>query len=408
LKPLILGVVAANALLLSVFVGYHLLFLLLYPLLRWKRDPGKGSGPEGTEPPKWNRFLVVIPAHNEELMLREILESARGMDYPRDKVDVVVIADNCTDRTAEIARAEGVRCEERTDARLRGKPYALDWLFRRIDIPSYDAYVIVDADTRIGEGFLRAMNGKLNEGADVVQGYFDILNPTDSWLTRLSIFTGIIKFRLRYFCKERLGLSCPLMGNGMCFRREVIARYGWNSFSLTENWEYFANLVLDGYVPTYAEKAVVYSHAVVRLQHGETQRARWVRGRLQTSRECVPKLLRDTVKRRSVVLLDAAIELLLPSHSMLLNWNLLSILLALVLHIAVVPMPGAVAFLGALLGAQFLLFACVMPMSGAPLKTWLSLPLIPVFLAWRFFVTVKAVLGLRKQGWEKTERHLKD
>ena len=203
-----------------------------------------------------------------------------------------------------------------------------------------------------------------------------------------------------------MGLSCPLMGNGMCFSRDVISRYGWNAYSLTENWEYYANLVLDGYVPTYAEKALIYSHMVVKLAHGETQRKRWITGRIQTSSKYVPRLLAEFMKRKKAIPLDAAVEFLLPSLSMLFNWSILSLILALVLHSAgLVLSKSLIAVQAGVVAVQVLFFAAGLLMSRAPLQTWISLPLIPIILIWRLLVTAKAVLGIRrKAGWEKTKR----
>src|SRR3990172_6838864 len=400
-------ILVLNTVCISLFVMYHLSFIVLHPFLAGRLASGKKRGLNTTIPSGMRRFAIVIPAHDEESLIREALESAKAIDYPSDKVEIIVIADNCTDRTAEIVRSKGIRCEERTDDVLHGKPYALEWLFRIIDLSRYDAFVIVDADTRIDRNFLPAMNEKLDSGAEIVQGYFGIMNPEDSWLTRLSVVTGAIKFHLRYSCKTILGLSCPLMGNGMCFDRGVIARYGWNAFSLTENWEYYSKLVCDGYVPTYQGCAVIYSHAVIRLRHGEVQRKRWVRGRMQTSLKYVPKLLAMAVKRKSLVPLDAAIELLLPSHSMLLNWSLLTLFLSLGLGYAGWKFPAADLVLTVNIGIQLAIFALGLVMSQASAKTWASLPMVPIFLAWRLFVTIKAVFERRKSEWEKTNRILK-
>jgi len=386
---------------------YHVGFVVLYPFLAWRPASRRKSDLLTMKPSRMRRFAIVIPAHNEESIIGEALESAKAIEYPGDLVEIIVIADNCTDRTAAIVREAGIRCEERTDDVHRGKPYALEWLFRHIDLFRYDAFVIVDADTRIDRHFLPAMNEKLEAGAEVVQGYFGIMNPEDSWLTRLSIVTGAIKFRLRYSCKTILGFSCPLMGNGMCFGRDVISRYGWDAFSLTENWEYYSKLVCDGYVPTYQGSAVIYSHAVIRLSHGEVQRKRWVRGRIQTSLNFVPRLFAMSVKRKSFIPLDAAIELLLPSHSMLLNWSLLCLFISLGLGYAGWEFPTLELVLAVNIGIQLGIFALGLVMSRASAKTWASLPLVPIFLAWRMFVTVKALFESRKSEWEKTNRIMK-
>ena len=113
------------------------------------------------EESRYLKFAIVIPAHNEELMILKVVESAKSLNYPKDKVEINVIADNCTDHTAEIVRSAGVRCMERVDELRRGKPYALNWFFQMNDVSLYDAFVIIDADTIIERNFLRSMNEKM-------------------------------------------------------------------------------------------------------------------------------------------------------------------------------------------------------------------------------------------------------
>src|SRR5687768_5084698 len=131
------------------------------------------------------------------------------------------------------------------------------------------------------------------------------MNPDENWLTRLSILPGILKFKLHHPAKHLFGLSCPLAGNGMCFAAEVFRRYGWNAFSIAENWEYYIMLTLDGWVVTSAEDAVIYSQVARSLKTGKSQRMRWMKGRIGTLRQYGPRLLRGIFARGGTVKLDA-------------------------------------------------------------------------------------------------------
>ena len=153
-------------------------------------------------------------------------------------------------------------------------------LLKMTDISTSFGSPIIDADSTMHKDYLKSLNEKLKGGSDAIQGYFGIMNPEESWLTKLMTIPGVLKFKIRYACKDKIRLSCPLMGNGMCFSRKIIKEYGWNAFSITENWEYFIKLFLKGHLVSYAEDAIIYSHAVTKLSHGEAQRKRWFIGRL--------------------------------------------------------------------------------------------------------------------------------
>ena len=108
------------------------------------------------------------------------------------------------------------------------------------------------------------------------------MNPDENWLTRLGALPASVKFRLHFPGKRVCGLSCPLAGNGMCFSAAIMRAFGWKAFSITENWEYYVMLTLEGHVTTGAEDAVIYSQVARSLKLGETQRMRWMKGQLDT------------------------------------------------------------------------------------------------------------------------------
>ena len=134
---------------------------------------------------KNNRFMAIIPAHNESNVIKNLVESLKRQDYPKELYDIYVIADNCTDDTAKIAKDAGAIVMERNDPEHKTKGYALQWFLQKKieENAQYDAFCIFDADNIVDKNFLKSMNKKLCQGEDVVQGYRDIKNPTDSWVS---------------------------------------------------------------------------------------------------------------------------------------------------------------------------------------------------------------------------------
>lgn len=386
-----------------LFVGNFSLSLIVIYLYFWLIVSLGYTKRRETEAPGFAKFAVVVPAHNEELVIETLLRSVNALDYPQERFETIVIADNCTDRTEEIVTRAGFSCLVRIDPSRRGKPYALQWAFQQLDIEQYDAFVIVDADTAIDSQFLKNMNRALHEGAEIIQGYFGILNPDETWLTRLMVIPGVLKFRYRYRGKVRLGFSCPLMGNGMCFARRVIAEYGWDALTLTENWEYYIKSLLRGIFPTY-EEAYIFSQTASTTQQGKTQRLRWLKGRIQCVRAFLPLLLKAFAFRRDPRILDCTAELLLPSISMLCNAGIFLFLMSL---LAAILMPGMTVFL--VWAAVLLLglggyFIFGLAASHAPRDTWLALAKVPVFLVWKFFTTIVGFITIRQREWIKTRR----
>lgn len=134
---------------------------------------------------KKHKFMAIIPAHNEEVVIKNLIQSLHELDYPKELYDIYVIADNCTDKTASIAKENGAIVYERTDPEHKTKGYALNWFLDKIlkEGHDYDAFCVFDADNLVDQNFLNVMNKKLCQGETVVQGYKDIKNPTDTWIT---------------------------------------------------------------------------------------------------------------------------------------------------------------------------------------------------------------------------------
>lgn len=381
-------------LLLTFFLGYLYFWLIVSVRCTKRRE---------AEAPGFAKFAIIVPAHNEELVIEGLLQSVKRLDYPSERFETIVIADNCTDRTEEIVTEAGFICLVRTDPLRRGKPYALQWAFQQLNLPKYDAFVIVDADTAVDTQFLKILNASFHEGHEIIQGYFGILNPDETWLTRLMVIPGVLKYRYRYRGKKRLGFSCPLMGNGMCFASRVIQQYGWDALTLTENWEYYLKSVLRGIFPTY-EEAYIYSLTASTTKQGRTQRLRWLKGRIQCARRFLPLLLKAFVWNRDFRILDSTVELLLPSISMLCNAGILLFIFSLGAALSLSGMGVFLVWDAVLLPTLIAYFLFGLAASHAPRQTWLALAKVPLFLGWKFFTAVAGLLTLGERDWVKTKR----
>ena len=232
---------------------------------------------------KKHRFMAVIPAHNEEAVISNLIESLKNQDYDKDLYDIYVIADNCTDRTAEIARKTGAIVYERFDPAHKTKGYALNWFLKQKlnEEDSYDALCIFDADNIVDKNFIKNMNKKLCQGEDVVQGYRDIKNPTDSWITAGYAIFYWTMHRFYHLARYNLGLSPLLNGTGFMVRMDVLKPDGWDTQTLTEDIEFSLKRIIKGKKLGWATDAIVYDEQPVGFKQSWSQRSRWTVGHIQ-------------------------------------------------------------------------------------------------------------------------------
>ena len=269
--------------------------------------------------PSLPRFAIAIPAHNEALVLPATLSVLAKQDYPRELWDVYVVADHCTDRTAEVVRAHGALCLERETGPRGRKAYALAWLLEQIlaGEREYTAIVVLDADSQPVAGFLRALVAPLHEGNAVLQGQHVIVNPDDSHFAALAAVDMRLNNLLRNRAKSNLGLSGRLMGDAMCFTVELLRRYGWPADSLTEDREYGLFLLTQGLKTVYVPAAISYGQAAFGWGDAATQRLRWYDGMQSVRRRYALKLLGLGVRRFDAAALDMGLELVFPPFSVL-------------------------------------------------------------------------------------------
>ncbi len=241
---------------------------------------------------KDHRFMAVIPAHNEEAVVGNLIESLKNQTYNKELYDIYVIADNCTDRTAQIAREAGAIVYERFDPDKKTKGYALDWFLQqkiKEDAP-YDAFFVFDADNIVDKNFIKNMNKKLCQGEDVVQGYRDIKNPTDSWITSGYAIFYWTMHRFYHLARYNIGLSPLLNGTGFMVRFDVIKPEGWKTLTLTEDIEFSLQRIIKGKRLGWATDAIVYDEQPVGFKQSWSQRSRWTVGHIQCIKQYTQSL----------------------------------------------------------------------------------------------------------------------
>ncbi len=371
------------------------LYLLIFTLL--SRAP-----PVALRSSRRLRFDVIVPAHNEAAVIEGVIASLRKLNWPADGFRVLVVADNCTDSTAVLARAAGAEVLERHDTERRGKGYALAFAFQASQAHGWAyAVVVVDADTEVSANLLEAFAARIENGAAVIQAHYGVLNSQASWRTRLMAIAMASFHRVRSRARERLLLSCGIRGNGWCITHRLLRQVPYRAFSLTEDLEYGIDLGLAGFRVCYADEAHVAATMVSGEQAARTQRQRWEDGRLQLIRSKTLSLLRTARGPGGGVCLDLALDLLvLPLSYVAVNVALLIVLAGVALLWE--PSVEIWLWLGLGCGASLLLYVLRgWQLSGVGMRGLVDLLRAPFFVLWKVLLMLRA----HKSGeWVRTKR----
>lgn len=260
------------------------------------------------------RFALVIAAHNEELVIGHVIDSLKNQNYPDSMYDIFVVADNCNDKTAVMAKEHGAFVYERFDDNKKGKGYALEWIFEKLYgmEDKYDVIGVFDADNVVSPNFLREMNKILCKGHKVVQGYIDSKNPYDSWITCSYSIAFWLANRIFQLPRFYIGLSCGLCGTGFCIEMSVLKQIGWGATCLTEDLEFTMKLVLNGMKVAWAHDAVVYDEKPLTLKQSWNQRKRWMQGHADCAARFLGPLFAKAFREGDLGAFDCAVYLFQP------------------------------------------------------------------------------------------------
>lgn len=354
--------------------------------------PRRRSGSCGERPPF--RLAVVIPAHNEELLVARCVNSLRASAIGTG-TRIVVIAHNCSDQTVERARQAGAEVVVYDDPRARGKGFALLHGFEHVLASATDGVLVIDADSTVSQNLIQHTSNALAGGAEAVQCRYEL----DSTPTRPKTRLLALAFRgfnlIRTEGRDRLGLSAGILGNGFAVRREVLEQTPYNALSVVEDLEYHIQLLLSGKQVAFLEEGVVSACATTSASGDITQRSRWEGGRAMVARRWMIPLARRMASGRLQLL-----EPLLDLASLPLGYATLALLLGLFLPLTWLRVYSISAF--AIIGLHVLAAAWKGPGFYEDIRI---LARVPGYILWKLRIIPQLFQGSRPNtAWIRTER----
>jgi len=243
----------------------------------------RGKKKTTAEAAKNHRYAVVISARNESCVIGNLIESVKNQTYPGELVDIFVIADNCTDNTAAVARAAGATVFERTNLELVGKGYALNWFFNLLGEDEanekYEAFMVFDADNVLDTNFIAEMNKVFDRGYRVITSYRNSKNYGENWITAGYSLWFLREARYLNNARMQLKTSCAISGTGFLVSADILKQNGgWIHHLLTEDIEFTVSSILQGEKIGYCGTAVLYDEQPNKLRQSYLQRLRWAKG----------------------------------------------------------------------------------------------------------------------------------
>lgn len=373
----------------SVWTGLETIFALSSRI-------SSQSGIRGEE-----RVAILIPAHNEEIGLEKTLLDV--MPQLRSSDRLVVVADNCTDKTAEIARKQGAIVVERQDLTQQGKGYALDYGLKQLASDPPDVVIVIDADCRVEPGVIATLTETALKQNRPVQATY-LMNKPDQPTAKdsVSAFAFTMKNLVRPLGLWRVELPCLLTGTGMAFPWAAIQAVDFASGHLVEDMKLSVDLTITGYAPVYCPAARVIGTLPQQRNATQSQRTRWEHGHLQSISVYVPLLLKAAIQKANLAAIVLALELSVPPLSLLvMTWMGVS---AIAIGWGVLTGFWAAA-IGAIAAGLFLLVAVLgawakFGRKDLPLRELLA---IPFYVLWKIPVYFKFLVRPQRD-WIRTAR----
>ena len=268
---------------LSIMLIYKTVYFFIGIFFTRKFKPAK----------KNHKYAIVIAARNEEAVIGNLLDSINKQDYPSDLITTFVVADNCTDKTAEIVRNNGAICYERFDNERKTKGFALQYLFERIEEDygrmNFEGYFVFDADNLLKNDYITRMNEAFDSGEKIITSYRNTKNFDENWIASTYALHWIRSIRSNHRARSVLRLATNIQGTGFLFSNEIV-KDGWKYTSLTEDRALTADAVAQGYRISYNDAAMFYDEQPTSLRIALRQRLRWSKGHLMAFLETGPYL----------------------------------------------------------------------------------------------------------------------
>ncbi len=383
--------------LIIVFFTLYYFIIAFFGIVRKKET--KILKPEKT-------MAVIVAAHNEEQVIGHLVDNLLLLNYPRSLYDVYVVADNCKDKTAQIARDSGAIVFERFNLEQRGKGYAMEWMFAKLFNlkRKYDAVVVFDADNLVHPDFLLEMNNRLCKGEKLIQGYLDAKNPNDTWISGTFAISFWVVNHIWHLAKYNIGLSSVLGGTGMCISTDVLREFGWGATCLTEDMEFTMKLLLRGVPTTWAHDAIVYDEKPLTFMQAWKQRKRWAQGHFDVAGRYIPRLFVEGIRSRDIRILDGILHLVQP------YFLLLSTVFVICTYIySFVPFYTNILYTvlpvevwTVIAVGQYVFPMIVLAKIKAPVKSWFYLILYPLFVYSWIPITFIGFLHRNDHEWSHT------
>lgn len=382
---------------LGLLIPSGVLFIECVTALFWQ--PADVTEAEVNKHPK---LTVLVPAHNEASCIRTTLETVTPQLQPQDQL--VVVADNCNDDTAAIARAAGATVIERQDSERRGKGYALDYGLQFIEANPPDVVVLVDADCRVEPDVIRRITRRAIATGRPVQAVYLMEKPENPGpKDAVSAFAFKVKNLVRPLGLTQLGFPCPLTGSGMAFPWSVIRSVELASGHIVEDMKLGLDLAIAGYPTNLCATAHVIGCLPQQQQASESQRTRWEHGHLQTLLTYAPLLLIAAVQQKRFDLFVMALDLAVPPLSLLVAlW--VGAMGATLLAISILGTFGIPALLLATAGMLLIsaILAAWVRFGQTDLST-LTLLTIPLYIVWKIPLYFRFLIKPQRK-WIRTSR----
>ncbi len=355
---------------------------------------------------KRHTFIILIPAHNEEVVLGNTIESLKKLDYPQDKYQVIVVADNCTDETARIAREHGAECLIRNDPRNKGKGQALSWAFEKVLEKHFDAVVILDADCQLDSNALRVFDSYLGAGWKVFQAKYSASNPDSSAMSYALAVGNLIENDLFYAPKSRMGLAVLLRGTGFVISPKILKALPWRAHSVAEDIEYSIDLIRSRIPIGFVPEVRVFSEFPVNPGQLEVQRTRWAEGNIGFAKKNILTFVWQGLRTKNWLLIDAGLTLFVLSKPMMLLLTVGAVVLSIHCRLFVPGMPSqAMLAAGLILSGAMLAYLGLgilrLGLSRHRLFLLIQTPLVVYKLV---TIALKSFAGRGEGRWVRTPR----
>jgi cellulose synthase/poly-beta-1,6-N-acetylglucosamine synthase-like glycosyltransferase len=383
-----------------IIVFFTLYYFIIAFFGIWRKKETKIMTPKKS-------FAIIVAAHNEEQVIGQLIENLHVLQYPSELYDIFVVADNCKDRTPQVARAAKAIVYERFNLKQRGKGYAMEWMFTKLFQleRKYDGVIVFDADNLVHPHFLLEMNNRLCKGEKVIQGYLDSKNPHDTWIAGTFAISFWVVNHIWHLAKYNIGLSSVLGGTGMCISTDILQKFGWGATCLTEDMEFTMKVLLKGIPTTWAHDAIVYDEKPLTFAQSWKQRKRWAQGHFDIAGRYIPRMLIEGIKQRDIRILDGVLHLLQP-HFLILSttfvlMNYLYLFSPFFTNILYMILPVEVWTVIAI--GQYIFPVIVLARIRANWKSWIYLVFYPLFVYSWIPITFLGFIHRHDHEWSHTQ-----